>query len=1019
MIPIYTIILGVMAGISLITGLNNLLINFTKKKDKTMLMFSLMCFNAFFYFIFIIIYYNTPEIDNSIIFSKLYNLFAYYYFISFMWFIAIYTKYFIKPLLITITLFYFFNTFLTFYLPGGAIFSTLEIIKQINFSWRETIFIINGKLSIFRYINFFLYYIIFFYAFIAIRKMSKIKYNPLNRYLLLSIVVFYIILTYDTIVEFLYLDFIVLADLGTIFLIAFMNIYLFHQAILKENVEEELHDTERKLNAIFDNSTEYIGLLNTNGLFLKVNKTALKSIDSTEKDLIGKYFWETAWWKDASKDEITNIKNKIKEASQGKKVRFDHKYSISIHKFRYMDSNFNPVFDNEGKVIYIIAEGRDITPQILAIERNKRVSNIFNNIQTGMYIYKLENINDDKSLRLIAANPASEKLTGLKPENIVGKTIDDIFPNLRKKEIPQNYANVIRKGNPFELEDIIYNDDRIPEAAFSVKAFQLPDNMLGVAFENITKRKFAEDELLKAKLLLSTAIKESQAGIIIADAPDVNISIINSAALNIRGETNYQLDNIPFELHPVNWQVYKPDDTLCEPDDLPLTRAVLYGETSKNIELYIKQLNGDKRWIISNASPVKDLDGKIIAGIVVFLDITDRKEMEFALKNSEERYKMLFNMGTDAIFVHSLLKNKLPGKFVEVNKVACDIYEYSRDEFLQISPLEIEDPDSGLDIKKTLNDLITNNYALFNQTLITKSGKKIYVEINSCLFDYNGEEFIFSIARDITERKRMQDMMIQTEKMMSVGGLAAGMAHEINNPLSIILQNVSMIKQRISKDIKPNIKAASEIGLELEKINEYFEKREINQYLDWITKSGERAASIVRDMLSFSRKSDRKKSSNNIPDLLDKTISIVSKDYDLNKKYDFRSITITKDYEKDCPLIICNSQEIQQVFLNILSNGAQAMFLQKNNNKYSSFHLKVYLQNNNLIIEITDNGPGMPDNVKNKIFEPFYTTKEEGMGTGLGLSVCYFIIKEKHKGRIEVESEINKGTKFIIELPIN
>ncbi len=300
----------------------------------------------------------------------------------------------------------------------------------------------------------------------------------------------------------------------------------------------------------------------------------------------------------------------------------------------------------------------------------------------------------------------------------------------------------------------------------------------------------------------------------------------------------------------------------------------------------------------------------------------------------------------------------------------------------------------------------------------------------------NGIEGAVIRVDDISERIHMEEMMIQSEKMLSVGGLAAGMAHEINNPLAGILQNVQVMIHRLTAQLPKNIQVASECGTTMTTIEEYLKRREIFSMLESIVESGQRAAKIVNNMLNFSRKSESQFTKANMIDLLDRTIELVSNDYDLKKKYDFRCIHITREYDPNIPTVLCEGTKIQQVFLNILKNGAQAMsekWNQKENhgcvptdsNKISptptqrpEFILRIKAESGALRIEIEDNGPGIDKAVQKRIFEPFFTTKEPGFGTGLGLSVSYFIITENHKGTLTVDSTPGQGAKFIIRLPI-
>ncbi len=270
---------------------------------------------------------------------------------------------------------------------------------------------------------------------------------------------------------------------------------------------------------------------------------------------------------------------------------------------------------------------------------------------------------------------------------------------------------------------------------------------------------------------------------------------------------------------------------------------------------------------------------------------------------------------------------------------------------------------------------------------------------------------------DITEQVRLEEIMIQSEKMMSIGGLAAGMAHEINNPLAGMMQNAQVVYNRLVNDIPVNNEAAAQAGISMEQLRDYMEKRQILEKLDLIHATGNRAARIVKNMLSFARKSDTVLETCDLARLLDKTIELARNDYDLKKQYDFKLIKILKNYDPNVSHVMCDKSKIQQVFLNILKNGAQALFKKRSDSFTPQFTLTTTMAKNMACVRIEDNGPGVDEETRKRMFEPFFTTKSVGEGTGLGLSVSYFIIVTDHKGELLIESSPGKGTAFIIKLP--
>jgi len=269
---------------------------------------------------------------------------------------------------------------------------------------------------------------------------------------------------------------------------------------------------------------------------------------------------------------------------------------------------------------------------------------------------------------------------------------------------------------------------------------------------------------------------------------------------------------------------------------------------------------------------------------------------------------------------------------------------------------------------------------------------------------------------DVTNRVRIEQMMVQTEKMMSVGGLAAGMAHEINNPLSGILQGCQNLARRLSADLPANQAAAEELGLDLDQVQRYLEQRGIPEFVHGMQEAALRASGIVADMLAFSRRNTTDFMPQRLDELLETVLRLADSDYDLKKKYDFRQIEVVRDYDRDLPPVRCNRTEIEQVFLNLIKNAAQALATRAA--PPARITLRTRREAEFAQVEIADNGPGIDDQVRGRVFEPFFTTKPVGVGTGLGLSVSYFIITERHHGTIAVSSAPGSGTSFVIRLPL-
>jgi PAS domain S-box-containing protein len=408
---------------------------------------------------------------------------------------------------------------------------------------------------------------------------------------------------------------------------------------------------------------------------------------------------------------------------------------------------------------------------------------------------------------------------------------------------------------------------------------------------------------------------------------------------------------------------------------------------------------------------------EILGEIVIIRDISALKKFEIDLLESEEKFRMISEQSQIAI---SIIQD---GRVVYLNDQSAKITEYSKEEIFSWGPNEFRNHIHPEDLVNLFGkvDLESNNAAAKHMTfrMISRSGEIKWVDQFTKTINWGGRPALLNASLDITEKKRLEEVMIQSEKMLSVGGLAAGMAHEINNPLAGILQATQVIRNRLSSDIQVNRNVADTLGTNIETIEKYLGNRKILTMLESIQDAGEQAADIVENMLSFSRKSDSLVTKNNLAHLLDKTVELTSSDYDIKNKYDFRSIDVIRDYEDDMPLVPCKKSEIQQVFLNILKNSAQAMADNPAKQEKQRFVLRVTQNKGVARVEIEDNGPGISEESRKRVFEPFFTTKPIGEGTGLGLSVSYFIITEHHKGTMRVVSTLGHGTKFIIELPIN
>ncbi len=382
-------------------------------------------------------------------------------------------------------------------------------------------------------------------------------------------------------------------------------------------------------------------------------------------------------------------------------------------------------------------------------------------------------------------------------------------------------------------------------------------------------------------------------------------------------------------------------------------------------------------------------------------------------------------------------------KIIYVNRKYSEVMGYALEEIIGRTPRIFYDKDQ-IDHQSMLNTLMSGNQwrgSLLNKT---KNGDLIWEQVAiSPLQSPDGEIANFLIIKeDITDQKRTeekleqtlaeatqmainleflnaelkstQSKMIQGEKMASIGQLAAGVAHEINNPMGFIASNLRSLKKYIARfasyiaDSKPIIEGLDEehqqqLNQMRKKIKLDYLLEDSKELVDECLDGAERVRKIVQNLKTFSRVDQTGIQLTDLNECIESTIAIVWSEV----KY---KAELNKDLG-DLPQVECNSQELTQVFTNILVNAAQAI------EKNGTITVTSQYKDPYVIVTITDNGCGMSEETQQKLFEPFFTTKPVGQGTGLGMSISYEIIKN-HGGEITVDSAPGAGTKFIIKLPL-
>jgi PAS domain S-box-containing protein len=428
--------------------------------------------------------------------------------------------------------------------------------------------------------------------------------------------------------------------------------------------------------------------------------------------------------------------------------------------------------------------------------------------------------------------------------------------------------------------------------------------------------------------------------------------------------------------------------------------------------------------------------------IAYVTDITSEKQFTEELKKTNKKYNTLFNNIQDVY-----CKTTTDGIILEISPSAYELSGYKREELLGKNYKFIFN--NSNDGKLISEELKKNKIVHDRVVMIKRKDKKIkYCSFSLKLVNDTNNIVIIGILRDISERKKAEDnlkktnenlvatnkqlkeiqkQLVQQEKLASIGQLAAGIAHEINNPAGFVMSNLRNFKEymkdleklilhfnKIDNISSPNklTEYISEIGEIKAEIDLEFLLEDTDELLEESIEGISRISDIVNNLRNFARQDQIQVfKKTDVNEVIKNTLKLVKNEI----KYDAEVIS---DFAK-LPRITANPNLLTQVFTNIFINAAQALRANKKDDQMGKIMINSSTSDRSVKLEITDDGPGIPSSIINKIYDPFFTTKEAGKGTGLGLNIAYDIIVNKHKGEIFCESEKDKGTKFIIKLPVD
>ena len=621
-------------------------------------------------------------------------------------------------------------------------------------------------------------------------------------------------------------------------------------------------------------------------------------------------------------------------------------------------------------------------------------------------------ISAEGSVRMF--NPAAERLFGYSAAEVTGRNINMLMPEPYRSEhdgYMRRYLDTGERriiGSGREVQGRRKDGTTFP-MYISVAEVHWRELRLFVGIvHDLSERKRGEDQLRKEKDRAQRFLDIAGAMIAAVDTNET-IQLINRRGCEILGCNSH-------EIIGKNWfDCFLP--AAVREDMRSAFRKLMAGDTGAETggaeysESPILTRRGEEKIIAWHNAVLKDDDGRVIGMLSSGEDITALKRAVTEMQRMRSFLKNIIDSMPSV-----LVGVDVQGRITEWNQGAEQLTAVpSQDAIGQSFDKLLPQLSSQLE---SVREAIRRGEPVRNERLAIESdGEVSYSDV--VVYPLIANEAVGAVIRveDVTHRVRCEQIMVQTEKMMSIGGLAAGMAHEINSPLSAVLLGAQNILRRLSPELPANRETAEVLGLSLERLTAYLERRGIFQFLAGIHEAATRAAHIVADMLTFSRRSDTYFAPSSLAEMLEAVVRLVGSDYDLKKKYDFRQIEIIRDYDISMGPVVCARTEIEQVFLNIVKNAAQAM-VDSGRAPPHRIILRTRKDCEHARVEIEDNGPGMDEKTCKRVFEPFFTTKAAGVGTGLGLSVSYFIVTEHHGGSISVSSTPGQGTCFTIRLPL-
>jgi histidine kinase len=392
-------------------------------------------------------------------------------------------------------------------------------------------------------------------------------------------------------------------------------------------------------------------------------------------------------------------------------------------------------------------------------------------------------------------------------------------------------------------------------------------------------------------------------------------------------------------------------------------------------------------WIV-NTAPIKNESGEVVAAMEMSLDVTHTKLLEEELAKSEKKYSAIFDNIPNPVFVLDMDTLEI----LDCNASVASVYGYQKEKMILTSFLALFRKEE----RNHYENLLKASPVINQARQFSANGEPLFVNIRISPSDYLGGKALLVTTSDITKRLEAEQQLIQASKMATLGEMATGVAHELNQPLAVIKTASRFFMRKIAKKEKIEDEILSTMATE------------IDSYVD-------RATKIINHMRQFGRQSEVSLEKVQVNSILARALEI------LGQQLKVRGVEVEWDLAPDLPLILADPDRLEQVFINLLINARDAIDEKWQSQSHQKGEKKITLKTRSddsaITVEVTDTGPGIPASMLERIFEPFFTTKKVGQGTGLGLSISYGIIKDC-KGSIQAVSRKDEGAGFMIKFPI-